>query len=100
MWAVLEGAVAAALVIAGGLIALRGVAISIALPFSFVMILMAIALVRQFRSERQKTLDAELAMRRAQFTEHVAQTLQEEGLIGDDPAPSPAPRRRGLRRRD
>ena len=99
MWAVLEGAVAAALVVAGGLIALRGVAITIALPFSLVMVLMCIALVRQFKAERRKTLAAELAMRREQFTEHVAQTLQEEGLIGENGDEEPAPRRRHGRRR-
>ncbi len=91
LWAVLEGAVAAALVLAGGLMALRGVAITIALPFSVVMILMCIALVRQFRAERQQTLRAELLMRREQLTEHVTRSLQEEGLVvTEDPA-----RRRG-----
>lgn len=81
LWAVLEGAVAVALVLAGGLTALRGVAISIALPFSIVMIVMCFALVRQFRVERHKTLQAELRLRREQFTAHVTQTLQEDGLL-------------------
>ncbi|WP_324650234.1 BCCT family transporter [Georgenia sp. H159] len=82
LWAVLEGAVAAALVLAGGLVALRGVAITIALPFSVVMILMCVSLLRQFRVERQQTLDAELRLRRDLFTEHVTQTLQNESVVG------------------
>ena len=88
LWALLEGAVAVALVLAGGLMALRGVAITIALPFSLVMILMCFALVKQFRAERRKTLDAEARMRRDMLTAHVSQTLQEEGLIGSNESPS------------
>src|SRR5690606_37588637 len=98
LWAVLEGAVAVALVLAGGLTALRGVAISIALPFSIVMIVMCFALVRQFRVERHKTLQAELQMRREQFTAHVAQTLQEDGLLEDVSTPESRPPRRRRRR--
>ncbi|WP_454084471.1 BCCT family transporter [Georgenia sp. Marseille-Q6866] len=98
LWAVLEGAVAVALVLAGGLTALRGVAISIALPFSIVMIVMCFALVRQFRVERHKTLQAELQLRREQFTAHVAQTLQEDGLLEDVSTPESRPPRRRRRR--
>jgi len=97
LWSVLEGAVAVALVVAGGLAALRGVAITIALPFSFVMILMCFALVRQFRIERNETLHAELLLRRERLTEHVAQTLQGDGLLpeaGEPPPPSRRSRRR------
>ena len=58
-WAVLEGAVAAALLIVGsvmgaggaGLGALQTTAIIIALPFSFVMILLMVATLRAFRHE-------------------------------------------------
>jgi choline/glycine/proline betaine transport protein len=90
LWSLLEGAVAVALVLAGGLDALRGVAITIALPFSVVMIVMCFALVRQFRIERQQTLRAELLLRRDLLTAHVSQTLQDEGLIGDDTPARPA----------
>ncbi|MBD8061965.1 BCCT family transporter [Actinomycetaceae bacterium Sa1BUA1] len=99
LWAVLEGAVAVALVLAGGLTALRGVAISIALPFSIVMIVMCFALVRQFRVERHKTLQAELRLRREQFTAHVTQTLQEDGLLEEEASTPEVGRPRRRRRR-
>lgn len=53
-WAVTEGAVAAALLLAGGLSALQTAAISSALPFAFVMLLMCFGLYRGLESERIK----------------------------------------------
>ena len=89
LWSVLEGALAAALMLAGGLIALRGVAITIALPFSVVMILMCFALLKQFRIERHKTLAAEVLMRREQLARRVVATLQEsEGTAETTPRPA------------
>ncbi|MCB2107077.1 MAG: BCCT family transporter [Rhodobacteraceae bacterium] len=46
IWGVTEGAVAAVLLLAGGLEALQATAISAALPFSIILILMMIALAR------------------------------------------------------
>jgi len=83
LWSVLEGALAAALMLAGGLVALRGVAITIALPFSVVMILMCFALLKQFRVERHRTLAAELQMRREQVARHVVRTLQDDQATPD-----------------
>lgn len=51
-WAVTEGAVAAALLLAGGLSALQTAAISSALPFAFVMFLMCFGLYKGLNSER------------------------------------------------
>jgi choline/glycine/proline betaine transport protein len=53
-WAVLEGLVAAVLLLAGGLEALQTAAITTALPFCVVIIVMCIALVRGFRGELPK----------------------------------------------
>lgn len=50
-WAVTEGAVAAALLLAGGLSALQTAAISSALPFAFVMFLMCFGLYKGLHSE-------------------------------------------------
>lgn len=102
LWAVLEGLVAIALLLAGGLMALRGVAISIALPFSLVMILMAMATLKQLKAERTKTLRVQRRMVRDQLARHVSQTLIEDGLI--DPADgqraaTSGPAGRGRRRR-
>ena len=50
-WAVLEGVVAAILLVAGGLTALQTAAISSGLPFSLIMVVMCYALVKGLRSE-------------------------------------------------
>jgi choline/glycine/proline betaine transport protein len=75
-WAALEGAVAAALLLAGGggLTALQTMAILVALPFSVVMILMAVALAKALlreHGERER-------LRRRQFTDQVVEQVQEE----------------------
>ncbi|WP_308341086.1 BCCT family transporter [Streptomyces sp. JJ36] len=83
-WAVAEGAVAAALLLASGsgtasLDTLKTVAIIIALPFSFVMIGMCVATLKSFRQERQAYLEAK---RRAQQERLIDKTVAaiEEGL--------------------
>ncbi|UFU02678.1 BCCT family transporter [Ruania suaedae] len=88
LWASLEGLVAAALLLAGGsaaLTALRNVAISIALPFSVIMILMCVALVKQFRVHRSALLRAERRLARDELTSHVSATFIEQGIV-DPPA--------------
>ncbi|MDV3240050.1 MAG: choline BCCT transporter BetT [Gammaproteobacteria bacterium] len=55
-WAVVEGVVAAALLLAGGLQALQTATIASALPFAVVMILMCWGLVRALRIEAVKRL--------------------------------------------
>lgn len=81
LWAIMEGAVAIALLLAGGLYALRGVAIAIALPFSFVMILMAIATMKQLKAERTQTLQIQRRMVSEQLTSEVSQSLIDDGLV-------------------
>src|SRR5690625_1982953 len=53
LWAVLEGVVAAALLLAGGLEALQAGALATALPFSVVLILMVVANIRALRYDLQ-----------------------------------------------
>jgi len=53
-WAIIEGAVAAALLLAGGLSALQTAAITSALPFAFVMFLMCFGLYRGLNAETLK----------------------------------------------
>ncbi|HVL35015.1 MAG TPA: choline BCCT transporter BetT [Burkholderiales bacterium] len=55
-WAVVEGIVAAALLVAGGLQALQTATIAAALPFAAIMILMCWGLVRALRIEGMKRL--------------------------------------------
>ena len=53
-WAVTEGVVATVLLLAGGLKALQAAALTSALPFIFVLLLMAYCLQRALRSDTQK----------------------------------------------
>ena len=53
-WALMEGAVAAALLVTGGLKALQTASITMALPFTLIMILMCYALVKGLRAENRK----------------------------------------------
>jgi len=52
-WALTEGAIAGTLLVMGGLKALQSAAISVGLPFSFIILLMAWGIVRQLRAEAQ-----------------------------------------------
>ncbi|MBK1643636.1 choline transporter [Thiocapsa imhoffii] len=60
-WAVLEGVIAAALLIAGGLAALQTVTIASALPFTVVMILMCWGLLRALRLDGIKHMSLQSA---------------------------------------
>ncbi|MGM5480071.1 MAG: BCCT family transporter [Nanobdellota archaeon] len=50
-WSLLEGAVAAALLLGGGLIALQTATISLALPFAAILILLCFSLLKSLRTE-------------------------------------------------
>jgi choline/glycine/proline betaine transport protein len=79
MWAVLEGAVAIGLLLAGGLAALQTGAILTAVPFSVVMIAMAFATYKALKSEHKEiTRLARRARERewqTELTGHVAGEL-------------------------
>lgn len=51
-WALTEGAVAAVLLVTGGLVAMQTAAVTTALPFCFIMLVMCWSLVKQLRKER------------------------------------------------
>ncbi len=117
MWSLIEGAAAAALLLAGlatlareagvglfqltsadvaalnldpadsgsALSALQDMAITIAFPFSIIMILMCVALVKEFHRQRSLTLRAERRLRRQELTQEVAETLVEDGLVVTTP---------------
>lgn len=55
-WAILEGVVAAVLLVTGGLVALQTAALTTALPFSVVIVLMCVSLVRGLRVELKSAL--------------------------------------------
>ncbi|MCB7136528.1 BCCT family transporter [Cellulosimicrobium marinum] len=99
-WAVVEGLLAIALLLAGGLEALQTAAILIALPFSVVLIGMAVSTIKALRVEHAAMLRVERRQARAalaeQVTDRVTETFSEqwEELYPDRPN-----RWRALRRR-
>jgi choline/glycine/proline betaine transport protein len=84
-WALMEGAVAVALLvlIAGeeGLTALQTAAIVAALPFSLVMIAMCVAIWKQFREERDEWARLERERHTKDLTDRVTQSMIDDGLI-------------------
>ncbi|MBA4741186.1 MAG: choline BCCT transporter BetT [Azoarcus sp.] len=64
-WAVVEGIVAAALLVAGGLGALQTATIAAALPFTIIMVLMGVGLLRALRIDNVKRLSLRDARVRA-----------------------------------
>jgi len=77
-WGVVEGLVAAALLLAGGLGALQTASIIAALPFSIVMLLMMWALIKAFNKEHDQYEHED----RQEFVDHVG---DEYGLERVDP---------------
>jgi choline/glycine/proline betaine transport protein len=74
-WAVLEGVLAIALLVAGGLVALQTAAILIALPFSIVMIGIAVATSRALHREHQAFLRAQRRELRNRLAAQVSEQL-------------------------
>ncbi|MFA9477490.1 BCCT family transporter [Phycisphaerales bacterium AB-hyl4] len=73
-WAVTEGAVAAVLLLTGGLIALQTGAIATAIPFTLIMLLICWSLVKGLRAERKASLVG------ATFTASPRTTLEAQRL--------------------
>ena len=86
LWSVIEGLVAIALLLAGGLKSLQAAALATALPFSVILLLMSIATVRALRIDDRVLDRAERTERLERLTEHV--TAQWANSIGDHPAVS------------
>lgn len=80
LWSVIEGSVAAALILAGagGLGALQTVAILTALPFSAIMILMCFAIARELNTEHREILRLERKARTKALSEEIAEDVTGE----------------------
>lgn len=97
-WAVLEGAIAAALIIAGtaggdpqgGLAALQTMAILVAAPFTVVMILSCVALVKVLRAEHIEKLRLERQVLRREIAIETAEAMRngEYDMAGMDAEPT------------
>jgi choline/glycine/proline betaine transport protein len=83
-WAVAQGVIAAALLLAGGLDALQNVITSLGLPFCFLLIFMAVALFRALRADYRGYSMNELVQGKA-FPEVVApsETKQENDYVSE-----------------
>ncbi len=84
LWASLEGILAAVLLLAGGLGALQTMAILVALPFSLIMVLMAVATTRALMHESAQ----HQRRRRHEFTLAVAEHVRLERDLGPVKAPT------------
>jgi len=82
-WACMEGAVAAILLIGGGLKALQTAAITTGLPFAVILIIMAISLRKGLQKEHEKEELHEKAKERETYKELVQDLL--EKTSNDDP---------------
>ncbi|MGO2053996.1 BCCT family transporter [Glutamicibacter sp. 287] len=83
LWAVLEGVLAAALLMAGGLQTLQAGSLATALPFSVILILMAVATLKGLRHESKALEVIEAKLRLEKVTEHVSDELW--GALDDQP---------------
>ena len=72
LWSLIEGFVALALLLAGGLSSLQAAALATALPFSVILILMCISTVRGLRYESRVLEHQEMQLRLARVTEHIS----------------------------
>jgi choline/glycine/proline betaine transport protein len=72
-WALTEGVVAIVLLLAGGLVALQAASIAAAVPVSIVMIVMCVAIWKQFHAEREAMVELE--------RKELAQAMIDDGLV-------------------
>jgi choline/glycine/proline betaine transport protein len=75
-WALTEGAVAAVLLIGGGLGALQTAAISTGLPFAVLLIVLMWSLLKGVRKEHTGMMETQLEAERKQYLETLAKMMQ------------------------
>lgn len=56
-WGIVESLIAVVLLLSGGLIAIQNISIIIGLPFLFIMLMMCISIVREFKNEKYVSSD-------------------------------------------
>ena len=75
-WALTEGAVAAVLLIGGGLGALQTAAISTGLPFTLLLIVLMWSLLKGLRKEHSGMLETQMEAERKQYLDTIAKMMQ------------------------
>lgn len=81
LWALLEGAIAAALLLAGGLDALQAGSLMTALPFSIVLILICVSTLKAFGQEAKRAEAIARAARLRQVGDYIAEDFDD--TLGD-----------------
>src|SRR5699024_8698847 len=71
LWALLEGVLAAALLLSGGLTSLQAGSLMTALPFSIILLLMCVALVKALSLDRAVLREYDRLRRLHDVTEHI-----------------------------
>ncbi len=75
-WAVTEGAVAAVLLIGGGLAALQTAAITTGLPFAILLIVMSYSLLKGLREEHSRLMRFDLEKERKSYQETIQDLIR------------------------
>ncbi len=86
-WALTEGAVAAVLLVGGGLGALQTAAISTGLPFAIILLFVVWSLIKGLREEHQGLIEIKRVKEQDRYQEIVAKMLQKRGQIKSPPKP-------------
>lgn len=83
LWGVLEGGIAAALILAGagGLGALQTMAILVAAPFSIVMVLMAVSTGKALLGEHARGIRRRERLQRKELVDAVTDNLRQQGSV-------------------
>ncbi|MFO7879760.1 MAG: BCCT family transporter [Bacteroidota bacterium] len=75
-WALTEGAVAAVLLVGGGLGALQTAAISTGLPFALILLILAYSLLKGLRTEHNTLQEAKMASERKEYQKVISNLIQ------------------------
>src|SRR6056297_1664183 len=75
-WALTEGAVAAVLLVGGGLGALQTAAISTGLPFAFILIILGYSLLKGLQNEHNSLMEARLKTERKEYQQVISNLIQ------------------------
>nr|WP_319572574.1 BCCT family transporter [uncultured Draconibacterium sp.] len=80
-WALTEGAVAAVLLIGGGLGALQTAAISTGLPFAIILLFLVWSLLKGLREEHQDLMEVKREKEHQEYIDTISRMLQKRGKI-------------------
>ena len=86
-WALTEGAVAAVLLVGGGLGALQTAAISTGLPFAIILLFVVWSLIKGLREEHQGLMEIKRVKEQDRYQEIISKMLQKRGQIKSPPKP-------------